>query len=266
MAKARQKLWLTEAIEASLFSRLESFPKAGPKDSHLLQELANLLLELEAAKNEGYLPGLSFLDTSRGINPIVEKLPSGLQESWVREGSRYKKDHKAHYPPFSYFVQFVNNHAEMRIDPSFMLQNCGAAHLKAERPIVRQTRFKVPFTANKTQVGATNDELTAPFLNPNKQCPIHKKPHSLAKCRGFRMKTLDERKGLLKELSICYKCLSSTEHRARYCKAVIHCVECNSDSHISAMHAGPPPWADTGPNTLPGVHGGEQLRIPIYLM
>ncbi|KAK0140410.1 hypothetical protein N1851_022619 [Merluccius polli] len=246
-----------EAIEASLFSRLESFPKAGPKDSHLLQELADLLLELEAAKNEGYLPGLSFLDTSRGINPIVEKLPSGLQESWVREGSRYKKDHKAHYPPFSYFVQFVNNHAEMRTDPSFMLQNCGAAHLKAERPIVRQTRFKVPFTANKTQVGATNDELTAPSLNPNKQCPIHKKPHSLAKCRGFRMKTLDERKGLLKELSICYKCLSSTEHRARYCKAVIHCVECNSDSHISAMHAGPPPWADTGPNTLPGVHGGE---------
>ncbi len=90
-----------EAIEASLFSRLESFPKVGHKDSHLLQELADLLQELEAAKDEGYLPGLSFLDTSRGINPIVEKLPGGLQEAWVKEGSRYKKDHKAHYPPLS---------------------------------------------------------------------------------------------------------------------------------------------------------------------
>lgn len=40
-----------EAIEASLFNRLESFPKADHKDSHLLQELADLLQELEAAKN-----------------------------------------------------------------------------------------------------------------------------------------------------------------------------------------------------------------------
>ncbi|TKS65471.1 hypothetical protein D9C73_028149 [Collichthys lucidus] len=228
-----------EAIEASLFGRLESFPKVGHKDSHLLQELADLLQELEGAKGEGYLPGLSFLDTSRGINPIVEKLPGGLQEAWVKEGSRYKKDHKAYYPPFSYFVQFVNNHAEMRTDPSFILQNCGPAYAKAERTLVRQTRFKVPITTNKTQ------------------CPVHQKPHSLAKCRGFRMKTLDERRGLLKELSICYRCLSSTEHRAKNCKAVIRCVECNSDSHTSAMHAGPPPWTDTGPDTLPLAHGGE---------
>ena len=71
----------SEVIEASLFKRLECFPRVAPKDGHLLQELADLLLELEAAKNEGYLPGLRFLDTSRGINPIVEKLPYGLQES-----------------------------------------------------------------------------------------------------------------------------------------------------------------------------------------
>lgn len=244
-----------EAIEASLFGCLESFPKVGHKDSHLLQELADLQ-ELEVAKDEGYLPGLSFLNTSRGINPIVEKLPGCLQEEWVKEGSRYKKDHKSHHPPFSYFVQFVNNHAEMRTDPSFILQNCGPAHMKAERTLVRQTQFKVPVTTNKTQVGAVNNEPKAPPLDPNKQCPVHKKPHSL-KCRGFRMKKLDEKRSLLKELSICYKCLSSTEHRANNCKAVIRCVECNSDSHTSAMHAGPPPWTDTGPDTLPLAHCGE---------
>lgn len=246
-----------EAIEASLFGRLESFPKVGHKDSHLLQELADLLQELGAVKDERYLPGLSFLNTSRGINPIVERLPGGLQEAWVKEGSRYKKDHKAHYPPFSYSVQFVSNHAEMRTDPSFILQNCSPAHMKAERTLVRQTRFKVPVTTNKTQVGAANNEPKTLPLDPNKQCPVLKKPHSLAKCKGFRMKSLDERRSLLKELSICYKCLSSTEHRANNCKAVIHCVECNSDSHTSAMHAGPPPWTDTRPDTLPLAHGGE---------
>ncbi|TWW54220.1 hypothetical protein D4764_0192230 [Takifugu flavidus] len=71
------------------------------------------------------------------------------------------------------------------------------------------------------------------------------------------MKTLDERRSLLKELFICYKCLSSTEHRAKNCKAVIHCVECNSDSHPSAMHPGPPPWTDAGPNAPPLAHDGE---------
>lgn len=219
-----------EAVEASLFGRLESFPKVGHKDSRLLQELADLLQELQVAKDKGYLPGLSFLDTSRGINPIVEKLPGGLQEAWVKEGSR---------------------------DPSFILQNCGPAHMKAERTLERQTRFKVPVTKNKTQVSAANNEPKAPPHNPNKQCPLHKKPHSLAKCRGFRMKTLDERRSLLKELSICYKCLLSTEHRAKTCKAGNRCVECNSDSHTSAMHACPPPWTDSGPDTLPLAHGGE---------
>lgn len=73
----------SEVIEASLFKRLECFPRVAPKDSHLPQELADLLLKLETAKNKGYLPGFSFLNTSRGINPAVEKLPHGLQESWV---------------------------------------------------------------------------------------------------------------------------------------------------------------------------------------
>ncbi|XP_063749732.1 uncharacterized protein LOC134871071 [Eleginops maclovinus] len=102
----------SEAIEASLFKRLESFPRIFYKDNHLLQELADLLLELQAAKNEGYLPGLSFLDTSRGINPIVEKLPNNLQEAWIKQGSRYKKEHNALFPPFSYFVEKSTREAD----------------------------------------------------------------------------------------------------------------------------------------------------------
>ncbi|KAL7880692.1 hypothetical protein SRHO_G00029460 [Serrasalmus rhombeus] len=79
-----------EAIEGSLFSRLEKFPRVAHKNHLQLQELADLLLEIEAAKCEGYLPGLSFLDTARGINPIVEKLPYNLQEQWMSQGFRYE--------------------------------------------------------------------------------------------------------------------------------------------------------------------------------
>ncbi|XP_073763460.1 uncharacterized protein [Danio rerio] len=260
-----QRLWQrldrnygsSEVIEASLFKRLESFPRVSPKDNHLLQELADLLLEIEAAKNEGYLPGLSFLDTSRGINPIVEKLPHSMQEAWVNQGSKYKKEHDVHYPPFTFLVQFVNGYAEMKMDPSFSLQNCYSAPMKAERPPVRQPRFRAPVTTNKTQIGASYNKLQSQPLEPDKQCPVHKKPHSLAKCRGFRMKTLDERKSLLKQLSICFKCLSSTDHRAKDCKDVICCSECNSDMHITAMHPGPPPWTVAYSETLTEAQGGE---------
>ncbi|XP_028304259.1 uncharacterized protein LOC114464360 isoform X2 [Gouania willdenowi] len=248
-----------EVIETSLFQRLEFFPKISHKDIHLLQQLADLLLELEYAQKESYLPGLSFLDTPRGINPIVEKLPYSLQESWVKQGTKYKRDHGAFYPPFSYFVQFVNDHAEMKTDPSFMLHSSNTVAPYVDKTLFRQIRRtnRVPVAVNKTEIGQASSNIKTTTLNPEKQCPIHHKPHALARCRGFRMKTLDERKSLLKEHFICYKCVSSTSHRAKDCKAVIQCSECNSDSHVSAMHAGPPPWTFRDSDPPPQSHGGE---------
>lgn len=63
-----QRLGSPEAIEASLFKRLNQFPRLSNRDHQKLQELGDLLLEIEAATC--YLAGLGFLDTARGINPI----------------------------------------------------------------------------------------------------------------------------------------------------------------------------------------------------
>lgn len=65
-----------EIIESSLFEKLDSFPKISKKDNRKLRELGDLLMELLSAKEDGYLPGLSYLDTAHGIGPHVEKLPS----------------------------------------------------------------------------------------------------------------------------------------------------------------------------------------------
>lgn len=67
-----------EVIERALFERMENLPKINHKDHLKFREQGDLLRELESAKSEGYLPGLSYLDTARGVNPIVEKLPLGL--------------------------------------------------------------------------------------------------------------------------------------------------------------------------------------------
>lgn len=80
-----------EVIEASLFNKLNNFLKLSNRDHQKVRELGDLLLEVDAAKQEGYLPGLSFLDTARGINPVAEKLSQNIQEQWITQGSHYKK-------------------------------------------------------------------------------------------------------------------------------------------------------------------------------
>lgn len=108
-----------EAIEGALFARLESFPKISNREPAKLRELADLLQELYAAKQDGFLTGLAYLDTARGVAPIVEKLPYNLQEKWMFYGSQIKREHKVSFPPFSVFVNFIQSQAKARNDPSF---------------------------------------------------------------------------------------------------------------------------------------------------
>lgn len=116
-----------EAIESALFTKLDQFPKIGPRDNQKLRELSDLLQEINAAKQEGYLHGLSYLDTARGVAPIVDKLPYGIQDKWMMEGSHYKQRHRVTFPPFTFFLQFIQTQAKARNDPSFnLLSTCNS--------------------------------------------------------------------------------------------------------------------------------------------
>nr|XP_020483745.2 uncharacterized protein LOC109978925 [Labrus bergylta] len=250
-----------EAMETALFNKLEYFPKVSQRDSQRLRELGDLLLEVEAAKEEGYLPALSYLDTARGIHPIVEKLPFSLQEKWMVHGTRYKQQNHITFPPFSVFSSFIREEARMRNDPSFVTANSSIPPHKGER--FQGERFplkslRTPVVVHRTEVENTQEKVEANGLdNLKKECPIHKKPHPLQRCRVFRAKPLEERKTFLRENGICFRCCSSISHQARDCKAVIQCSECSSEKHIAALHAGPAPWS-TKPQLNPSEqHGGE---------
>lgn len=56
---------------------------------------------------------------------------------------------------------------------------------------------KKSITVHKTDVSTINDD-------PNKNCPLHNKPHPLKKCRTFRLKSIDDRKAFLKQKGICF--------------------------------------------------------------
>nr|XP_049573427.1 uncharacterized protein LOC125966899 isoform X1 [Syngnathus scovelli] len=88
-----------EVVEEALFQRVNNFPKITNKDCAKLHELSDLLMELRAAKADGTLPGLQYLDTARGISPLVQRLPFSLQEKWRTNGSSYKQCYGVSFPP-----------------------------------------------------------------------------------------------------------------------------------------------------------------------
>lgn len=247
-----------EAIEHTLFSKLENFPKVTYKDPHKLRELADLLMEVEAAKLDGFLTGLSYLDTSRGVHPIVEKLPFSIQEKWKSVGSKYKFQHNAHFPPFSVFVDFICNEARTQTDPSFNTASFQSTPAKRERP---DRYVRTPVAVHKTQVSPGERRGNQQKdIDLAKHCPIHDKPHSLKKCRTFREKSYEDRKQFLKEHSICFRCCSSTNHFAKDCQEEIRCKECESIKHVSALHPGPAPSRSR--SDPPASENGGELNEP----
>ncbi|XP_060787651.1 uncharacterized protein LOC132892997 isoform X2 [Neoarius graeffei] len=246
-----------EAIEQALLTKLDNFPKITSRDYSKLRDLGDLLIELLSAKEDGYLPGLTVLDTARGINPIVEKLPFGLQEKWIYEGSKFKATHNVTYPPLSYFTDFVCYNAKIRNDPCFAQFNTSSNDRHDDRPTTK-VKSKMAVMVHKTNIESdTNHEAESSLqIDVAKHCPIHNKPHPLSKCRGFRLKTLQERKAYLKEQGICFRCCASDSHLAKQCNAILKCVECESNNHVSALHPGPPLWS-TKRSELAETDGGE---------
>ncbi|XP_057699895.1 uncharacterized protein LOC130920590 [Corythoichthys intestinalis] len=240
-----------EVIEHALFKKIEDFPRIASRENTKLRELGDLLMELELTKAEGHSPGLAFLDTARGVNPILEKLPYSLQEKWISYASKYKLDHGVIFPPFSVCSRFVQEQARIRNDPSFSFLS--ATQFKFDKQVKSSTRPMI--SVKKTEI-AVDTELKEVCEEPDKQCPLHNKPHPLRRCRTFLTKPLDERKAYLKEKGICFRCCASTKHQAKDCTIKVTCKECQSERHNTALHPGPPS-TDIKPSSEARQHGGE---------
>ncbi len=252
----------SEVIEDALLKKLENFPKISNKDKEKLRELGDLLLEIDAAKSGGHLPGLAYLDTARGVKPIIEKLPYGLQEKWIAQGSKYKEDYHVSFPPFSFFTRFIVSQAKIKNDPSFTFSISNSqTSAKAEMSAAKYSN-RSSVSVRKTDVSTVHRvfQRKSPekqLIEPDSQCPIHNKPHPLSKCREFRSRHIDDRKRYLKENDICFRCCLTTQHYAKDCKFSIKCKECNSEEHTTALHPGPAPWV-TEPPTEVSQQGGER--------
>ncbi|KAG7523181.1 hypothetical protein JOB18_041139 [Solea senegalensis] len=219
------KLWLPEVIERALFERLENFPKFSNKDPQKLRELGDLLTELNSAKSEGYLPGLSYLDTAVQSSREMAGQGFTVQRTTLRL-----------FSPLCLFHRFHLWRSTQKKRPQLLSHSnplkMSIQYPKYEQPERGMRNVKRQISTHKTDVDANcwTSQSDCSSYKPDdigKQCCIHQKPHPLKKCWGFRSKSLEERKAFLKENGICFKCCSSTTHLAKNCKAALKCSECD---------------------------------------
>ena len=230
--RGRDRIWARlndrfaspEIIEASIKKRLEDFPKLTNKDNKRLFDLSDILSQIESLKESTLYRSLfSYFDTSSGVNPIVGKLPYSLQEKWTTKAMNYKSSHNVPYPPFTFFVKFVEDMAKMKNDPSFLYINSTLERsVKSDKPMrvdkspfnsynqirVKKTEANINSTP-KVSKGSVVNQVPNRNLNTsstasknasnNRHCVYHgSDAHTLNFCNKFRTLSLVERKDFLR--------------------------------------------------------------------
>ena len=130
----------------------------------------------------------------------------------------------------------------MRNDPSSAFAT-SISHMSPKAESAVKNGYKTPVSVPKTEVSpesSYSDTSSAEKTgDPDRECPIHKKPLPLKRCRTFRSKPIEERRAYCRDNRICFKCCGSTQHMAKDCRVRIKCAECNSERHITALHPSP---------------------------
>lgn len=236
-----------EMVEEAIKRKLEHFPKLSNKDNKKLYDLTDILAEIQSIKdNHQYHNLLAYYDTSSGILPIIRKLPYALQEKWTSRAVRYKRENRVTFPPFDELVAFMQEMSRIKNDPSFIYD----VNNNVEKPSSTN-----PSTHNRLKVNVRKTEATKGNTDSVFKCILHtNSKHTLNECKAFRAKSIEERRQLVKENGLCFRCCGSKEHFKRDCKVVIKCTECGSDTHPSALHITP---QLTRTHNMTEVHGGE---------
>ena len=98
-------------VSMAFISKLEKWPKIGPKDAVASREFSDFLDKILAAKET--VPGLSVLDYAKENVKLLAKLPYCLEIKWRDAIKRWRHTHdEAGYATFSKFASFIREAAD----------------------------------------------------------------------------------------------------------------------------------------------------------
>ena len=219
-----------ELVESALKNKLNKFPKIAQSQPKRLYDLSDILAEVESIMSyPGYQPLFSYFNT-------VNKLPPNIQSNWMDRAMAYKSRNAAVHPTFSEFCVFVRQMSTRFNDPSFLVEpdvpqstpTTGGGGKSVSHG--RKQYQSQSVSAMKTSINSSSTKL---------MCPMHKgADHLLSDCRTLRKMSLWDRKRILRDANVCFKCCDSSSHRPRDCQAVVKCADRGSESHCTVLHVG----------------------------
>ncbi|XP_033104025.1 uncharacterized protein LOC117106722 [Anneissia japonica] len=185
-----------------------------------------------------------------------------IEEEWssIRNANarafHYKEQKEGQFPPFNFFSKFVTDFGKERNDKSLMLSTHEVESKTHVNPRRLSGPARSPYRTNVltklTGVAKAHDNPASDGIDIDTKCPIHRTPHPLTDCRAFLKMPMEEKRSLLRDAKICYRCVASTAHIARNCKATVSCSICGSNRHKYFLHVGT--HADEA-------HGGERRPV-----
>uniref|UniRef100_A0A8D8YNP1 Integrase catalytic domain-containing protein n=1 Tax=Cacopsylla melanoneura TaxID=428564 RepID=A0A8D8YNP1_9HEMI len=147
------------------------------------------------------------------------------------------------FPTFAQLVKFVKNKAnileqtaETQVSrpssgfPSYSSKPSSGFPSSPSKPRRFEPKPKVSL------VGA-HQQVNKHWKDSNVKCYVcNKGPHRLTQCEKFQGLDSSKRFTVVKEMKLCFSCLSST-HAASDCKSIYRCRTCGSDRHHSMLHS-----------------------------
>ena len=188
-------------VTTHLLSQLRNFPKV--KYPHQTDELEKLISICRAMQlNTNSCPDLKYIELQQGMREIWEKTPDVFINRWRKESTSIeRKEHRT--PSLQQLLDSLSIFIDENSNPNF-----------------QNNSVKVKTFA--TQMSETISEKPS--------CVIHNNStHALPDCRAFRNLKYENRKKLLFENRLCYKCCGP--HLSNRCNSDVTCSVCNKNHH-----------------------------------
>ncbi|XP_071477227.1 uncharacterized protein [Diadema antillarum] len=229
-------------VSTAFSSKLSSWGRLGNRDAIGLQDFADFLAKVVAAKKS--VKSLDILDFPQENAKLVEKLPGHLESRWRDEIDRYKEAHgPQEYPPFTAFVRFVQKAADKANIPE--LGAVAGEQPQSSNP--NQGRHARTFVTDVKSTKPLGKDLSSHHVDEEHErfnsCPYCGGDHLIEICGKFLSVTLEERRAFFFEKKICFGCALTSSHQSKQCQERRSCTVCNG-RHLSCFHSSQKPESD----------------------
>ena len=225
------------AVVAEAFrKRLENWPRISPRDGIALRDFADFLKTCELAMQS--IEDLETLNKQHGNKQLLRVLPSWAHPKWgvrVRDHQLKHGDNK--FPPFSEFVRFVTEIAEVQCLPvlsSLATNEC----VKESKPRIYRGNTR-PRRNSEVSTLATRVKEKQAIPRDGKKVHCHwcgSASHGLDLCHEFMKKPRKEITQFIIRKGLCLKCLTHGHmSKENKCESLPSCAKCNLP-HLTCLH------------------------------